>query len=224
MIDLYDFIQELNDASLPTDIINPSASGTAANIILQTWKVKKGQRFCTNFVLGEMGAGLPYSIGAALATGRRVLHIEGDGGFQLNIQELETIRRLNLPIIMFIINNNGYASIRDSQTKNFGRLTGADDTSGLTLPNLQVVSDAYGILHTWIGVEMRQVGIPITFRKMIMKPQLDLLEELRFLMNPDNKLPLIIEIFADPAQQYHHRVKSKLVDGQMTTAPMNEVT
>ena len=137
MIDLYDFITALNDASLPTDIINPSASGMAANIILQTWKVKKGQRFVTNFVLGEMGAGLPGSIGAALATGRRVIHVEGDGGFQLNIQELETIRRLNLPIIIFVINNNGYHSIRLSQQANFGRLTGADDTSGLTLPDLR---------------------------------------------------------------------------------------
>lgn len=223
MIDLYDFIQELNDASLPTDIINPSASGTAANIILQTWKVKKGQRFCTNFVLGEMGAGLPYSIGAALATGRRVLHIEGDGGFQLNIQELETIRRLNLPIIMFIINNNGYASIRDSQTKNFGRLTGADDTSGLTLPNLRSIASAYYFHYAKLSgagyYDCTEFGdtyacsIPIND---------DWKSFLSALLNDNNKT--LIEVEADPNQQYRHRVKSKLVDGQMTTAPMNEVT
>ena len=203
MIDLYDFITALNDASLPTDIINPSASGMAANIILQTWKVKKGQRFVTNFVLGEMGAGLPYSIGAALATNRRVIHIEGDGGFQLNIQELETIRRLNLPIIIFVINNNGYHSIRLSQQANFGRLTGADDTSGLTLPSLYEISKAYEYPYLWIDNNNA-----LDYLKMIMG--------IKYAHQ-------LIEVFADPDQQYRHRVKSRLVDGKMTTAPMNEV-
>lgn len=200
-VDLYQFIQALNEASLHTDIINPSASGMTANIILQTWKVKKGQRFCTNFVLGEMGAGLPYSIGAALATGKRVIHIEGDGGFQLNIQELETVRRLNLPIIMFIINNNGYHSIRLSQQKAFGRLTGADDTSGLTLPNLEKIAIAYNLGY-WKIENSFDDGLP-------------------FGLNIEK--PCIVEVFANPDQQFRHRVKSKLIDGKMMTAPMNEV-
>ena len=198
MIDLYDFIQSLNDASLPNDIINPSASGMHANAILQTWKVKKGQRFCTNFVLGEMGAGLPHSIGACLATGRRVLHIEGDGGFQLNIQELETIRRLNLPIIMFIINNNGYASIRQSQQKHFSRLTGADDTSGFTLPSLYRIATAYDIGYA--------------------QPRL---ENIGNCLGLDG--PAIYEIMADPNQQYRHRVESKMVNGQMTSGRLEDV-
>ena len=199
MIDLYDFIQSLNEVSLPTDIINPGASGIASNILWQTWKVKKGQRFVTCFNLGEMGAGLPYSIGAALATGRRVLHIEGDGGFQLNIQELETIHRLQLPIIMFIINNNGYHSIRLSQLASFGRLTGADNTSGLTLPSIIRVAGAYdigcGIINSLDDFD-EVVNVPV---------------------------PYIWEVLADPNQQYHHRVKSKLVNGVMTTAQMDEV-
>lgn len=202
MINVYDFIQALNEASQPGDIINPSASGTTCQMILQTWKLKKGQCFCTNFVLGEMGAGLPYSIGAALATGKRVIHIEGDGGFQLNIQELETIHRLHLPIIIFVISNNGYHSIRLSQQSAFGRLTGADDTSGLTLPNLCAIANAYGIDY-W------------------------LINEFTNLNNMQNYLtwhmPILFEVIADPAQQFKHRVKSKMVDGRMTTAPMNEV-
>ena len=215
MIDLYDFIEALNDASLPTDIINPSASGMAANIILQTWKVKPGQRFCTNFVLGEMGAGLPYSIGAALATGRRVIHIEGDGGFQLNIQELETIRRLNLPIIMFIINNNGYASIRDSQMKNFGRLTGADDTSGLTFPDLLEIADGYELPY-WKVEKLKELTEVYW--------HFDYWDELFGVFDLKRmELPCICEVFANPNQQFRHRVKSKLVDGKMVTAPMNEV-
>ena len=200
MIDLYDFVTALNEASLPTDIINPSASGTAANIILQTWKVKHGQRFITNFVLGEMGAGLPYSIGATLATGKRVIHIEGDGGFQLNIQELETIRRLNLPIVIFIINNNGYHSIRESQMRAFGRVTGADDTSGVTLPDIRNIAYAYDIDYAYCA-SVEQIKNIAKFN-----------------------MPILVEVLADPTQQYRHRVPSKLVNGKMTTAPMNEVT
>lgn len=214
MIDLYDFIQALNEVSLPTDIVNPSASGMTANIILQTWKVKEGQRFCTNFVLGEMGTGIPYSIGAGLATGRRVLHIEGDGGFQLNIQELETISRLNLPIIIFVINNNGYHSIRLSQQAAFGRLTGADDTSGLTLPSLSSIARAYNIHYCYVryGLDIKEYEPPNMGTIMWRGVSLEKIST-----------PSIVEVFADPNQQYRHRVKSKLVDGKMTTAPMNEV-
>jgi acetolactate synthase-1/2/3 large subunit len=205
MIDIYEFIAILNEASQPGDIINPSASGITCQMILQTWKVKKGQRFCTNFVLGEMGAGLPYSIGAALATGKRVIHIEGDGGFQLNIHDLETIKRLNLPIIMFIINNNGYASIRDSQMKNFGRLTGADDTSGLTLPDLFSVAWSYDIQYY----------------------ELIDLKYMDWLLNKDmceiGKNPLLVEVNVNPNQQYQHRVKSKMINGKMATDIMDIV-
>ena len=212
MIDLYDFISALNEASSPKDIINPSASGMHAEVILQTWKVKKGQRFCTNVVLGEMGAGLPHSIGACLATGRRVIHVEGDGGFQLNIQELETIRRLNLPIIMFIINNNGYHSIRESQMRAFGRVTGADDTSGVTLPDIRDIASAYKINHWGL------VGDDYESERG------NWVDTLYAIMNYKKGLPLICEVEANPTQQYRHRVPSKLVNGKMTTAPMDEVT
>lgn len=205
MIDLYDFISALNEASSPKDIINPGASGTASNIIWQTWKVKKGQRFCTNFVLGEMGATLPYSIGLALATGKRIIHIEGDGGFQMNIQELETVRRLNLPIIMFIINNNGYASIRSSQQKHFGRLTGADNTSGLTLPDLYDIACAYGISH----FTMENIS--------------ELKEAMEYDLFFRNQKCKLISVLANPDQQYRHRVESKMVDGQMTSARLEDV-
>lgn len=218
MIDAYEFIQALNEASQPGDIINPSASGTTCQMILQTWKLKKGQRFCTNFVLGEMGAGLPYSIGAALATGKRVIHIEGDGGFQLNIQELETIRRLDLPIIMFVINNNGYHSIRLSQQAAFGRLTGADDTSGLTLPHVGSLGGYYRLDYGYLSTERSWIsedGGEYLFNFKSWKDAIP--------FRITNKTPLIFEVIADPTQQFRHRVKSTMVNGVMTTAPMNEV-
>ena len=202
MIDLYDFIKALNKSSQPNDIINPSASGMPVIVPLQIWKVKKGQQFCTNFVLGEMGAGIPYSIGAALATGKRIIHIEGDGGFQLNIQELETVRRLNLPIIMFIINNNGYHSIRQSQLKHFNRLTGADPSSGFTMPNLNKIANAYDLPYFDIKDD-----------------HLEKVAELLKRIIP----PAIVEVFVDPNQPYYHRVESKLVNGKMTSGRLEDV-
>jgi acetolactate synthase-1/2/3 large subunit len=202
MVDIYDFYDALNKASQNDDIINPCTSGMAVIIPLQTWKIKKGQRFTTNFVLGQMGAGLPHSIGAALATGKRVIHIEGEGGFQLNLQELETVRRLHLPIVIFIINNDGYLSIRQSQQKNFGRLTGADASSGFTTPSLRKIASAYNFPYFEINDK-----------------QLNKVKEILRKSTP----PVIVEVFSDPNQQYRHRVQSKLVNGKMTTARLEDV-
>jgi acetolactate synthase-1/2/3 large subunit len=74
--------------------------------------------------------------------------INGDGAFQLNIQELETIARLELPIKMFILENNGYGSIRATQNNMFdGFHVGSDPGSGLTMPDLSAIAKAYGIRH-----------------------------------------------------------------------------
>ncbi len=97
--------------------------------------------------LGAMGFGIPASIGGCLASGgKRTITIEGDGSFQMNIQELETVVRLNLPIKYFVINNGGYASIRSSQRNHFnGHLVACDPSSGLTLPDTIKIAAAYGI-------------------------------------------------------------------------------
>jgi acetolactate synthase-1/2/3 large subunit len=94
-----------------------------------------------------MGTGLPGAIGTCLAGGRRrTICVNGDGGFQLNIQELETVRRLNLPIKYFVLCNGTYASIIGAQRNHFqGRLVGSDPSSHLTLPDVRKVADAYGI-------------------------------------------------------------------------------
>src|SRR4029079_18974140 len=114
--------------------------------------LREGQRLFLTTGLGAMGNGLPGLIGACLANGRqRKIGVDGDGGLQLNIQELETIRRLRLPIKVFVLNNDGYASIRTSQSRYFGRLAGADASSGVTLPPLDRVVEAYGL--PWPTIE-----------------------------------------------------------------------
>ncbi len=129
------------------DIIVPESSGGAGEITYQAWRTKKGQKMKNAAGLGSMGFGLPYAIGACIANnGKRTILINGDGAFQMNIQELETIRQHGYPIKMFILRNEGYASIRATQRKNFeGRYVGSDEESGLTIPDLPDVAKAYKI-------------------------------------------------------------------------------
>jgi acetolactate synthase-1/2/3 large subunit len=113
--------------------------------------LKEGQRLFLTTALGAMGNGIPGVIGACIAHAkRRTITVDGDGGLQLNIQELEVIRRLQLPIKLFVLNNDGYASIRTSQSRYFGRLAGADASSGVTLPALEGIARAYGIPYATI--------------------------------------------------------------------------
>ncbi|MDO8682989.1 MAG: thiamine pyrophosphate-binding protein [Armatimonadota bacterium] len=145
-LSLYAFSDILSQEIPEGDVVLPGNSGFAAEIFLTAFKAKRGQRVFHNKGTGAMGFCQPAAIGACLASGRkRTVCVDGDGGFQLNLQELEVVKRLNLPVKFFIINNTGYASIRSSQAGYFGRLTGADATSGLTLPDMVKVAEAYGI-------------------------------------------------------------------------------
>ena len=146
-VSAYYFIDELCKDLTSEDIIVPESSGAAGEITYQAWKLKKGQKMKNAAGLGSMGFGLPYSVGACLANDcRRTILINGDGAFQLNIQELETVRRLKLPIKMFIWNNDGYASIRAAQRNHFeGRYVGCCADSGLTVPDSTKIAAAYGI-------------------------------------------------------------------------------
>ena len=144
-VDLYLFTDELFKQLCSTDIIVPESSAAAGEVTYQAMRVKFGQSIKNAAGLGPMGFGLPYAIGSCLALeGRRTILINGDGGFQLNIQELETVRRLHLPIKIFIWDNDGYDSIRNTQRNLFdGCIVGADSSSGLTLPDAIAVAKAY---------------------------------------------------------------------------------
>jgi acetolactate synthase-1/2/3 large subunit len=149
-INLYVFTDTLFRHLASDDVITPESSGAAGEVTYQAMRVKNGQRIRNAAGLGAMGFGLPYAIGACIATsGRRTVLIDGDGAFQLNIQELETVARLKLPIKMFILDNSGYASIRATQRNMFeGRLVGSSPDSGLTMPDIRAIAGAYGIRCT----------------------------------------------------------------------------
>jgi len=122
-------------------------SGSAIEIYLLACPTPHSQRLYHTAGLGAMGYAVPMAIAVSIANpGREVIAIDGDGGFMFNIQELETIRRLWLPIKFFVLNNEGYASIRASQRAYFGEaIIGADRHTGITIPDLSQVGSAFGL-------------------------------------------------------------------------------
>ena len=145
-ISVYAFSEILSQELGEDCVILPGNAGNASELFLTAFSAKAGQRIFHNKGTGAMGFCQPAAIGACLASGRKLtICVDGDGGFQMNIQELETVKRLELPIKFFVMNNRGYASIRSSQRNYFGRLTGADMTSGLSLPDIKKVAEAYGL-------------------------------------------------------------------------------
>ena len=139
--------EELSARLTATDTVVIGSSGAGIEAFMLAYSAPLGQRAFLTGGLGAMGFGLPASIGASLAAGAgRTILVDGDGGFQLNIQELATLRRLSLPVKVFVLDNHGYGSIRGMQRRHFeGRLVGSDASSGLVLPDLLSVAAAYGI-------------------------------------------------------------------------------
>lgn len=102
---------------------------------------------------GTMGCGLPYAIGSSISMGNTKAYcIAGDGGFQMNIQELETVKREKLPIKIFILNNRVLGKISETQHFNHGdRFANTAVSGGYTVPNFQKIAEAYGIRAATLG-------------------------------------------------------------------------
>ncbi|MDD5155311.1 MAG: thiamine pyrophosphate-dependent enzyme, partial [Candidatus Omnitrophica bacterium] len=205
-VNTYVLIDILSQLMSNKDVLIPGSSGSCSEIAMQAFKVKKGQRIFNAPGLGSMGFGLPESIGACLASGRRrTVSIIGDGGLQHNIQELETVRRLKLPIKLFILNNNGYASIRNTQRGYFkGHYVCCDPSSGLTLPDTRKIAAAYGIKS--IGISNHK-GIREKVRQVL-----------------EGAGPVICEVMSDPFLQTAPRLSSQvLADGSIISKPMEDL-
>ncbi|MCU7239308.1 MULTISPECIES: thiamine pyrophosphate-binding protein [Pseudomonas] len=154
-VSMYHFSDRLSDLLKEGDVIAPGSSGFASELFLLNLRLKKHQRCFHNRGTGSMGFGVPAAIGACLAAGRKqTICVDGDGGVQMNIQELATLAAQKLPIKVFVINNQGYASIRTSQSAHFKLLVGADASSGLQLPDLQQLTAAYGVGYSRIDSHM----------------------------------------------------------------------
>ncbi|MDR1541032.1 MAG: thiamine pyrophosphate-binding protein [Clostridiales bacterium] len=147
-VNSYLLIGELSEQMDEGDQLIPGSSGSCMDVAMQAFSVKRGQRLFASPGMASMGFGLPAGIGACIGAGRRTVVVNGDGGLQMNIQELETLRRLGLPVKLFVLNNNGYGAIRSTQTSVFGgHFVGCDPGSGVTLPNLEKIAFAYGLRY-----------------------------------------------------------------------------
>ncbi len=143
----YHFIDRLSALTKANELIITGSSGLAVEVFYSTFVNKPGQRIFLTSGLGSMGYGLPAAIGGCLASGKKpVVSVEGDGSLQLNLQELSTLKSLNLPIRMFIMNNNGYASIRNTQRNYFDeRYVATGQEAGLLIPDLVKLAEAIGL-------------------------------------------------------------------------------
>jgi acetolactate synthase I/II/III large subunit len=206
MVSTYFLTEVLCQEMSGDDVVASGSSGNAIELFHLCYQHKAGQRVIHTRGLGAMGFGIPAAIGACLAAGRRrTICLDGDGGFHLNIQELETVARLQLPIKFFVINNNGYASIRISQAGYFqGRLCGADPTSGVTLPDLLKISEAYGI------------------RAVRLADQNDLRGRVAALLNEPG--PIVVDVMVPPDEVRAPRIISvPRPDGSMVSKPLEDL-
>lgn len=181
-------------------------AGTVYHILSQVHQVKYGQKVITPAALGTMGFSLPLGIGAYYAAPKStIVAVTGDGSLQMNIQELQTVVHNNIPIKLFVVNNGGYVSIRNTQNTYFnGRYCGAGPTSGVSCPDLEKVAYAYGI------------------RYMCLRERTDLTEKLKNVL--DYSGPIICEVFTDTDQQIIPCVSSRVLpDGTMVSMPIEDM-
>jgi acetolactate synthase-1/2/3 large subunit len=145
----YCFAKELFDR-LPEGEIVVTGDGTACVTTFQAATIRRGQRLYTNSGCASMGYDLPAAIGAAIGSGaKRVICLAGDGSIQMNLQELQTIVGYGLPVKLFVLNNQGYHSIRQTQQNFFpGNTVGCGPDSRLSFPSFEKLAGAYGFPYS----------------------------------------------------------------------------
>ncbi len=202
---VYAFIHRLS-SSLAEGDITVVGNGSACVVGSHAYVIKKGQRFVINSAVASMGYDLPAAIGAcAAADGRQIVCVSGDGSIQMNLQELQTIIHHGMPIKIFVINNGGYHSIRQTQMNFFGEpLVGIGADSGdLSFPDLEKLAGAYGYPYTRIGSNAQ-------------------LDRIRDVLETEG--PAICEVMVDAAQKFEPKAASKrMEDGTMVSAPLEDL-
>lgn len=203
LVNTYCLLETISGHMTPEDIYVSGSSGSCIDISMQTFRVKKGQRVFSTKGLASMGYGLPSAIGACLAGGgRRTVGVNGDGGFVMNIQELETIARLNLPIKLFVLSNRGYGAIKATQTNLFGgHLVACDEGSGLSLPPIARIAEAYGL------------------KTCVIQSNRELDDKVKEVLSYDG--PVICEVMTPIGlTAFPKQVSYKRSDGQMESKPL----
>ena len=201
----YFFIQKLTQLSSGSDVM-VAANASACVVLFQAGVVKKNQRIFWNSGCAAMGYDLPAAIGACLANNKKdTICLAGDGSLQMNIQELQTIAHNKLPIKIFVLNNAGYSSIKQTQESFFGLpYVGCDSGSGVSSPSFSKVAQAYGIKAMTITGHQ---GIEDKIRKV-----------LKF------KGPLLCDVILEKDYKFAPRLSSKrLDDGRIISKPLEDM-
>ena len=199
-------LPELVSRNCPDNAVVVTGNGTAYTSTFQAIPVRKNMRMFSNEACASMGYGLPAAIGAALAdASRQVICFTGDGSIQMNIQELQTVKNYQLPIKIFVYNNDGYLSIKNTQKAFFdGNFVGSEHGSGVILPDMEKISAAYGLPFRRISDNSEAMQMmPLIFA---------------------DKKAEIIEVMTDPFEELGPKAASKrLPDGTMVSAPLEDL-
>lgn len=200
----YRLVDYLSNHVNDCHVLVPGSSGSCSDIFMQAFRVSGDIQIQNAPGLGAMGTCLPAITGAFLAFDekRRVVSIVGDGGFQFNLQELQTIKNLNVNAVIFVLNNNGYASIRRSQQNHFGNNIHTDPDSGIKLSPIKDVADLF------------------KFKYMLLQSN----EQARLSMADllqDNGQTLV-EVMIDPSEDVRPRVGATIVNGRLVSGNMRD--
>ncbi len=205
LVDPYDFLSLLFD-ELDDDDVIVVGDGTACVVTFQVAKIRPGQRMYSNSGCASMGYDIPAAVGAAVARkGGRIICVAGDGSIMMNLQELQTIVGNRLPVKVFLMNNGGYSSIRQTQSNYFpDNPVGCDPTSGVTFPDFVAVGGAFGIESA----------------------RCDTLERATSLIRETlaGEAPKLLEVMLDPDRVFTPKLSSRqLPDGKMVSSPLEDM-
>ena len=203
-VNTYIFFDRLSNLLNSDDTVVTGNSLDAVSMF-QALKVKKGQRAFTNANWGSMGWCLPGSIGAAVASKHRTILVTGDGSIQFNIQELGTISHYKLPVKIFVVNNQGYESIRTTQESHFkSNYVGSNTQTGVSNPDFKALAKAYALPYFFIK-NNDQIK-KITKQALLLKG------------------PVLVELRVDPNQHRVPKVSSyKRSDGTLESRPLEDM-
>lgn len=204
-INVYNFVRRVTELMKENDIC-VMANATATICTFQTAEIKENQRFFSNSGDASMGYDLPAAIGACLANGKKnTICFAGDGSIMMNLQELQTIKHNNLPVKIFLLNNDGYISIKQTQNNFFeGRNTGAGRNSGVTVPDFVRVANSFDI-------EAFRIENPSEVDSAINK-----------MLSADK--PMLCEVMVNPNYIFTPKLSSrKLEDGTMISPSLEDM-
>lgn len=204
-INPYVFMDRLFDHLAESDVI-VTGNGSACVCSFQVAHLKKGQRLFTNSGCASMGYGLPAALGVAVERkGKRVICLDGDGSLQMNLQELQTIIHNHLNIKLFVLNNHGYHSIRQTQTNLFNPpMCGVSEENGISFPDLEKLSAAYG--YPFVRVDATDTADTKITEALAVEG------------------PVIIEAMLDPTQFFAPKLSARrLPDGTMISPSLEDM-